>query len=363
MDNAKLENAREEIRKVDAEIAELFLRRMRAARDVADYKKERGIPILDTAQEERVIKRNSALVKDDELKPYYVEFLENTMAVSRRYQRRLMEGQRIAYSGVKGAFAHIAAKKIFPDSTLFSYPSFEAAYEAVEIGECDCAVLPIENSYEGEVGQVSDIMFNGSLHVNGVYNMPVTQNLLALEGASITDINTVVSHPQALGQCRSYIIEHGFEEISATNTAVAASNVAKAGDIHTAAIASAETADLYGLKILDHDINDGRTNTTRFAVFSKAEAKRPGGRDGAFILLFTVENTAGSLAKAIEVIGEYGFNMKVIRSRPMKDLLWQYYFYVELEGDVESDNAVRMLEALGKQCDELKIVGHYKDQK
>lgn len=356
----KLQEAREKIRRADEQIAAQFVRRMEAVRTVAAYKKEHGLPILDRQQEKRVIERNAALIDDAELRAYYVQFQQDAMAVSRQYQHRLMEGMKVAYSGVEGAFAHIAAGRIFPDGDLCAFASFEKAYDAVVAGECDCAVLPIENSYAGEVGQVVDLMFTGSLYVNGVYDLPVTQNLLGIPEATMDGIRTVISHPQALDQCRSYLRRHGFEEVSASNTALAARTVAEKRDVHTAAIASAETAALYGLKVLDHDINESRSNTTRFAVFSRAENRPAAGTDAStFLLLFTVKNVAGALARAVSVIGEHGFNMKVLRSRPMKTLPWEYYFYVEAEGDADSEAGRQMMEELSKQCAMLKVVGRY----
>ena len=175
-----LQESREVIRQVDEEMAKLFVKRMEAVRSVAAYKKERGLPIEDKEQEARVIKGRSALVEDPELRSFYVNFLQDTMDVSKRWQHYLMKGLKVAYSGVEGAFAHIAAGRIFPDGELASYPSFESAYEAVEKGECDVAVLPIENSFAGEVGQVLDLMFSGDLYVNGVYDLSINQNLLGM---------------------------------------------------------------------------------------------------------------------------------------------------------------------------------------
>jgi len=355
----KLQQAREIINAVDKEVAALFCKRMEAVRMVAEYKKERGLPIFDSGREDALLKRNAEYISDDELKAYYISFHKHTMEVSKSYQRRLIEGVRIAYSGVEGAFAHIAASRIFPDGKTVPYEDFQAAYQAVAEGECECAVLPIENSYAGEVGQVIDLMFGGSLYVNGVYDLPVTHNLLSVPGASLNTITTVISHPQALKQCGGYIKEKGYEVIQATNTAIAAQTVAEKRDIHIAAIASAETAELYNLTVLDHDINESSVNTTRFAVFSRVPNKSAGGRDKKFLLLFTVNNVAGALAKAISVIGEYGFNMRALRSRPLKELAWQYYFYVEAEGDENSTAGQDMLAALGKYCDMLKVVGGY----
>ena len=355
-----IEEARKEIQNIDAEIAELFSRRMAAAKYIAAYKKERGLQVFDAEQEKKVLARCEDLMKDEVLKPYYLQFVQNTMDISKKYQKHLMAGTRVAFSGVEGAFAHIAAKRIFPDSECVPLSSFEAAYLSVVEGECDYAVLPIENSYSGEVGQVMDLMFHGSLFVNGVYNMQVVHDLLGIPDADISDIRTVVSHPQALSQCRPYIKIHSFNEINEINTAVAAERVAKTNDKTLAAIGSEETAALYGLKILDHDINEKDDNTTRFAVFSRTENNDCNTKNGeTFILLFRVNNVAGALADGIQVIGKYGFNMKVLRSRPIKTISWKYYFYVEAEGNPYSKIGMEMIEELKEHCDMLKVVGTF----
>jgi len=323
------------------------------------YKAERGLPILDNAREAEVIAKNAALVENDELRSYYINFVKNNMELSKQYQRKLMEGIKIAYSGVEGAFAYIAAARIFPEGNYVSYPDFKSAYNAVADGECDCAVLPIENSYAGEVGQVMDLMFKGSLYVNGVYDLQIKQNLLGIQGARVEDIKCVVSHPQALSQCAAYIKKHGFEQLQASNTAIAALSVLEKGNKELAAIASEETAALYGLAVLDRSVNESATNTTRFAVLSPIQSKSARSKNSTFFLLFTVNHVAGALASAIGVIGRHGFNMKALRSRPMREDAWQYYFYVEAEGDENSEAGKRMLSELAEHCDMLKVVGSY----
>ena len=353
----KLQKAREIINQADKEMAKLFCMRMEAAKLVSEYKQEHGLPIFDAKREEEVIERNSLLVEDEELRAFYVNYIKSLMDISKNYQHKLLEGARIAYSGVEGAFAYIAAKRIFPDGNLKSYDSFEAAYNSVVCGECDSAVLPIENSYAGEVAQVTDLIFEGSLFVTGIYDLPVTHNLLGVPGAEISDIKTVISHPQAISQCMEYIRKKDFFPEQATNTAVAAQKVAHAGNKSLAAIASTETAKLYNLKILDHHINTSKTNTTRFAVFSRAEITDKTYND--FMLLFTVNNEAGALAKAVSVIGKYGFNMKALRSRPLKNSNREYYFYVEAEGEISSKLGELMLSELSEFCDTIKIAGRY----
>ena len=359
----KLEKARQIINEVDKEMAELFCRRMEASKLVAEHKKEHGLPILDPVREEAVIRQNSQYLdgQPEEVRACYVNFLRETMAVSRHYQSRLMEGMKVAYSGTEGAFASIAAAKMFPSATRVPFGNFQDAYNSVVDGQCDVAVLPMENSSAGEVGQVADLLFSGPLYVNGTFDLAVEHDLLIVPGAKLKDVETVVSHPQALSQCTPYIRKHGWTEREYVNTAMAAEYVAKKGDKKFAAIASAQAAEIYGLEVAASAINETSNNTTRFAVISPARNKMPKNRgtDMRFILMFTVRNEAGSLAKAIDIIGCYGFNMHSLRSRPMKELLWEYYFYVEAEGNIDSQSGVDMMRALSSCCDQLKIIGSY----
>ncbi len=355
----RLTLAREEIDTVDREMAALFERRMRAVEAVADYKMAHGLPITDSAREEAILRRNAAYIEDEALRPFYAEFESAVMQVSRHYQRKRLSGMRVAFSGIEGAFAHIAARRIFPSAECVPYPDFGSAYEAALSGECDLAVLPIENSTAGEVGQVIDRLFSGSLAVNAVYDFSITHHLMAPKGATLASIREVVSHPQALAQCAPFIRMHGYKERTAENTALAARAVAEENDIGIAAIASEETAELYGLEVLCRHINETGLNTTRFAVLARSCAVDTA-KDKHSILLFTVRNEAGSLAEAINIIGEHGYNMRCLRSRPMKELLWQYYFYVELEGDLYTDEGKRMLGELTRCCDRLKVLGSFR---
>ena len=355
----QLQEARQTINSVDQQMAALFVRRMEACRVIAGYKKERALPIYDAEREQAVLKKNSAYVEDEQIKDYYLRFLQGLMDLSKLYQFKLIEGMKVAYAGTAGAFANIAATRIFPGGICKVYDGFQAAYDAVAQGECDCAVLPIENSFAGEVGQVMDLMFHGSLSVNGIYTLPVSQNLLGVPGSDRSMIRRVLSHPQALSQCEEVIHRFGWDAVPETNTAIAAQKVAKLGDPTVGAIASAMAADLYGLVVLEHDINVSSTNTTKFAVFSRVESSSGKAKNNKFILLFTVNDEAGALAKAIQVIGSHGFNMKALRSRPVKEKDWQYYFYAEIEGDENSEEGRSMLEELSRQCDTLKVAGHY----
>lgn len=354
--------SRKLINDIDAEMAELFKKRMAASREIALFKKENGLSIRDAERESYVIAKNSELIQDSELVPYYQDFIRATIDVSCRYQSAMLRKMRVAYCGTEGAFAHIAAKIMFPSAEYVAYSNFYDVYTATVNGDCDCSVLPIENSNAGEVGEVMDLIFSGGLHINQVVDVPVMHELLGVEGSDKNSIKTVVSHPQALSQCEDYIRNKGLETLTYSNTALAAEYVKSLGDPTVAAIASMETAEIFGLNVLDEHINDNPHNITRFASFSRVKNdpvslnKR---EDENFILVFTVRNESGALAGALNIIGAHGFNMRSLRSRPMKDLRWSYYFYIEAEGNIHTENGQDMLTELSAMCAKLKLVGSY----
>ena len=356
----ELDTARRTINEIDEQITSLFQRRMEAVRQIAAYKKENGLPIRDPVRESALLDRCRRLVTLPGVEGYLVDVMNKIMDVSCSWQESLISGRKVAYSGIEGAYAHIAARALFPEARYEGFHGFEAAYRAVENGQVDCAVLPLENSSAGEVGTVLDLIFSGSLYINQVYNMSIRHALMALPGAQLSDIRTVYSHPQALSQCSELIRQHDWTTVECENTAVAARKIVEAGDASVAALASPETGTLYGLCPLEDHISNAETNTTRFAVFSRSQNHPPrsSSKSGAsFILVFTVENKAGALAQALNMIGAHGYNMKAVRSRPMKGLPWNYYFYMEVDGNITNENGEMLLRELSVVCDRLKLVG------
>ena len=214
MENKKdLEECRLEINRIDEQIAGLFEQRMDVARDIAEYKKEYGLQIFDAAREQEVCDREVNFIHNPDYRPYYLEFLKAMMSTGKRFQSQVIKGSKIAYCGIEGAWANIAARRIFPDGNLVSFPSFDKAYESVVKGHCDFAVLPVENSYAGNVNQVFDLMHQGSLFINGMYNLKIAQALLGIKGATIYDSMGAVQYvghdmiepPPMFGSLRQYI--------------------------------------------------------------------------------------------------------------------------------------------------------------
>ncbi len=354
---------REEITAIDEQMAVLFEKRMDVCRKIAAYKQKNGLPVRDKKTEAEKLARQQQCIGEEGVRPYYVLFLQSVMDICSSWQEAQMEGMKIAYGGMDGAYAQLAAGRMFPKSRLVSMPDHTAAYRSVETGEADCAVLPIENSIAGEVGVVMDLMYQGSLYIDRIYDLPIRHRLIGIKGSSRGQIRKVISHPQALGQCSAYLSKRQLETETAAHTSAAALRVLEADDPTVGAIASEEMAELYGLEILDADIQDPGVNTTRFAVFSRSLGTPETGKkhdDENFILVFTVRNEAGALASTLNIIGAHGYNMRNLKSRPLKDLAWKYYFYLEAEGDIHTRSGREMLQELSALCADLKLVGTFR---
>ena len=218
----------------------------------------------------------------------------------------------------------------------------------------DYGVLPIENSYTGEVAMVLDELYKSNVFVVGVCNLPIVQNLIGLKTAKLEDIKQVYSHEQALMQCSDFLKELGIEMISFSNTALASKFIAETNDQKKGAIASSVTAELYGLKILKENINNNKQNTTRFVVISKEikEIKEH------FSFMFTVKDGSGALANVLNEISKLGINLTAISSHSTHEV-WKYYFYCEAEGRLDDSSVIKLKEILDEKCSTFKIIGSY----
>ena len=262
-----LQQARTEIDGIDAEMAVLFERRMRAVADVARYKAQTGKPVFDAVREAAVLDKNTARLQDEALRPYYRAFLQEAMAVSRAYQRAMLGRDTTAYQGVQGAWSHIALRRLFPFSRAISFATWGEVFDAVQNGDAEFVVLPFENSNAGDVSTVLDLLYtHPDLIVARMCDLPIRQDLMGIPGATLAGVRTVISHPQALAQSSVFLQQHGLPTQAWSNTADAARHIAELNDPTVAAIASAETADLYGLQILAEGVNADGDNTTRFIV-------------------------------------------------------------------------------------------------
>lgn len=352
----ELQQARVQIDEIDRRMAQLFCQRMDAVRSVAAYKQEHGMEVLDAGRETAVVEKNLAALPQAEYAAYYEDFIRHLMGVSRAMQRALLGQDAVAYQGAEGAFSFIALRKLFPHARPLGCATWDEVFTAVEQGNAAFGVLPFENSQAGDVSAVLDLCFaHQRLYVNAVCALPIRQDLVGMPGARLGDVNLVVSHEQALRQSARFLESLGVHTQAYSNTAEAAKYVAAMQSPSIAAVASADTAALYGLEILAKGINTSADNATRFIVIS-AQKPEEGDR---FSLLFTVDHKAGALARVIRLIGEAGFNLESIKSRPMPGVPWEYYFYVELVGNVQDASSQALLASLNGVCRTVRLLGVY----
>lgn len=353
-----LDDARRRINEVDKEMAHLFEKRMQAVEDVIRYKQEHNMAVLDSSREQYVMEHNMTYINKQKYRESYKMFLRDVMIISSNYQKSVLYKDRIGYQGTQGAFSYIASKHLFPNQTKKNYATFEEVFQAVEKGELAYGVIPFENSYTGEVGEVLDLLMQHDVFVNQIYDLKINQNLLGIKGARLQDIKQVYSKDQAIYQSRQFLDGRGYELIPYPNTALAAEYVAKENDKSKAAIAAKENAEIYGLDIIAEDINTSSQNTTRFIVICKNKQLQ----GNQFNIAFTVNHKAGALADAMNVIAKHGFNMQNIKSRSIRNRPWEYYFYVEIDGDLRQEKEQLLLSDLKAACEKVKILGAYQKE-
>lgn len=351
----QLDKAREKINAIDVQMRELFEQRMKAVEEVAEYKLKNNMKIFDPDREAEVIEKNSIKMQNEKLKPYYREYIQAVMDISKSYQESIVNCDTYGYQGVLGAFSHIATQRLFPHGKMKNYAAFEGAVKGVLNHEIAKAVLPFENSYTGEVGEILDLLFKYDVVIQSIYDLKINQNLLGLKGATLCDIKQVYSKDQAINQCQDFLKNFDYELIPYANTALAAKFVSESQDKSKAAIASIETAELYGLEVLAENINTSKDNTTRFVVVGNELPE-----DGNHLsIVFTVHHKSGQLAKIMQIVAKYGFNMENIKSRSLKDASWQYYFYMEIEGHYRDEKMQSMLEECRNSSSNFKVIGVY----
>lgn len=351
----QLDKAREKINAIDVQMRELFEQRMQAVEEVAEYKLKNNMKIFDPDREAEVIEKNSIKMQNEKLKPYYREYIQAVMDISKSYQESIVNCDTYGYQGVLGAFSHIATQRLFPHGKMKNYAAFEGAVKGVLNHEIAKAVLPFENSYTGEVGEILDLLFKYDVVIQSIYDLKINQNLLGLKGATLCDIKQVYSKDQAINQCQDFLKNFDYELIPYANTALAAKFVSESQDKSKAAIASIETAELYGLEVLAENINTSKDNTTRFVVVGNELPE-----DGNHLsIVFTVHHESGQLAKIMQIVAKYGFNMENIKSRSLKDASWQYYFYMEIEGHYRDEKMQSMLEECRNSSSNFKVIGVY----
>ncbi|MCP1198745.1 prephenate dehydratase [Notoacmeibacter sp. MSK16QG-6] len=269
---------------------------------------------------------------------------------------------RISFQGERGANSDKACREMFPNMEPVPCPTFEEAFQAVESGAADLAMIPIENTIAGRVADIHHLLPNSRLQIVGEWFLPIRFQLMALPGAAKDDIRTVHSHIHALGQCRNIIRSNGWTPMVAGDTAGAAREVRDSNDRTRAALAPALAAELYGLDILARDVEDTHNNVTRFVVLSTGEDQIERQDDTAIMttFVFRVRNIPAALYKAMGGFATNGVNMTKLESYQLNGSFFATQFYADIEGHPDDENVALALEELDFFSDELNILGVYK---
>ena len=373
-----LEDYRVEIDKIDREITQLLEKRMNVAKAISKYKMENNMQIFHPDREKMVIEKNKGYLENKEYEELVESFYDNLMYLSRLVQQKEIypenkiytkpykndrENLVVGYQGVAGSFGNEAMLKYFKNiKEAKSYEKFEEVFKAVESGEIEYGILPVENSSTGGIGTVEDLLKEYNLYIVGEECIKISQNLVGIKGATVDDIKEVYSHPQGFEQSTKFFDKHkNYNLIPYSNTAISAKLVSDLKDKSKAAIASERAAKLYDLKIIKKDVNDLKNNYTRFIVI---------GRDlecdetcDKVSILFSVEDTSGGLYNLIRDIKEFGLNMSKIESRPNRNNPWNYIFFVDFDGNLFDENIKQAVNVFARNSKYFKLLGCYRDIK
>ena len=377
-----LEEVRKQIDLVDDEIATLFNKRMKLVEEVVEAKKKDSKAVNDKQREKDIILRVCNAVDEDKAL-YLKKVFETLFEVSKSYQSlNIMEKSKIsekieqalekgllkfparatvACQGVQGAYSGIATERFFSLPSISYFKNFDGVFSAVEKGLCKYGVLPIENSYAGSVNQVYDLMKEHKFYIVKSLRLPVSHNLVVNKETEIKDIKEIFSHEQAINQCRKYLAKFPLAKITAVpNTATASKMVKESGRNDVAALCSRECADIYGLKLLDTNVQDTNNNYTRFILITK-EMEFYQNANKISIMTTLPQNSAGSLNKLLSKFSNLGLNLTKLESRPIVNSSFEFMFYFDFECDIKEKGVINLLASLDNSTEQFTFLGAYSE--
>lgn len=364
----------DQINKLDDQMLELFLQRMSLASQSGDN-------ALETKVRNRAILQRVCSQSGD-LERYTYRFFENMLELTGIRESELSSGSSdlrnhieeavssadkifpqsavIACQGVEGGNSQAACDQMFPRGHLMYVKTFDAVFAAVESGLCQYGVVPIENSTNGSVRAIYELLQNKNCSIVRSTRLCIRHQLLVKPGTKLSDITEVYSHEQALGQCSAYLSKlPGVSLHACANTALAAQLVADCPDKHMAAICAPVCADLYGLEPLATDIQNSDNNYTRFICISKRPAIYPG--SNKISLVVALDNKPGALYDTLSLFSNLGINMTKLESCPISGRNFEFIFLIDLDASVEDPNVIPMLEQLQRNCRSFHFLGNYSE--
>ena len=377
----KLDELRGRIDEIDQQMVELFKQRMETAGQVADYKKEKGLPILAAARE-RVLLSKVGEQAGEELADYAQSVYRTILTASRSYQNVKMGGcshiyagirqaleatpslfpQRptVACQGIEGAYSQIACDRLFKAPAIMYFQTFDHVFKAVESGMCQYGILPIENSTAGSVQAVYDLMLRHNFSIVRSARLKICHNLLAKHGAKLEDVKEVYSHEQAINQCAGYLAGlKGAKVTIVENTAVASRMVAQSERTDVAALSSRYCAEHYGLDIVQENVQDQDNNYTRFICISKKPEIYPGADRTS--LMLTLPHKPGSLYNVLAKFYALNINLQKLESRPLPGREFEFMFYFDVEASVYAPEMEKLFRDLETDSEQIRYLGTYNE--
>lgn len=379
----ELDQLRQEIDAVDKRLVEDIKERMKVAAEIAAYKREHGIPVMDSKREREVLHKIVEMAGDPMLSSYYKVLYSLLFELSRSYQNKLIGNNeeafkdiraaientpkmfpkmaRVACQGVEGAYSMIACEKLFNSPNIMYLGNFEGVFSAVENGLCEYGILPIENSTAGSVRKVYDLMLSHNFYIVRSTRIKVNHCLIAKQGTELNDVKEIYSHEQAISQCSEFLKElgSGVKLTEVENTAVAAQMVAQSGRNDVAALSSYRCAELYGLKSIKSNVQDNGNNHTRFICISKKPEIYPGANKTSVMMVLS--HRPGALYKMLARFYALDINVVKLESRPMPDRDFEFMFYFDIETSVYSEEFVQMISELSDGTEEFHYLGSYSE--
>ena len=367
-----LEQTRKEINEINQQMLALFERRMQCSISVAEYKKAHQMDIFDGKREKRILEEMTDTAKK-ELRPYVQDFFQNLMDISKDYQTNLLSDQqalklspsvtkeiapkRLVYQGVDGSYSSEVCA-LFPESEACCVKNFEDVLLTLRQGEADYGVLPIENSSTGTIYEVYELLIKYRYYIVKDCIIKIDHNIVAPKGARLGDIEKLYSHPQGFMQCGEYLKSlEGVDCIPYINTAISAKAVAEWNDPAKGAISSRRAAELYGLDILQEQVNDKKDNYTRFVIISpKLEILEGAARVS---IVFAVKHQSGALMKCLRAFAKRNLNLVKLESRPHPEKAWQYIFFADFDGNFAHENLTKVMEELQQETLDFQFLGNY----
>lgn len=376
---SNIEDYRKNIDGIDKEIVEKLEERMRVAEDIAKYKQENNIPVIDIIREREKLEKITEMASDDMAS--YARILYNTiMEMSKDHQRKITNQDTalaksikvaleetpkvfptqatVACQGVEGAYSQQACDKLFKMPKIMYMKNFNGVFAAINQGLCQYGILPVENSTAGSVNQIYDLMMKYNFYVVKSVKLKIDHSLLAKKGTKKEDIREIFSHEQAIMQCDDYLKEFPNAKVTiCENTAEAAKMVAESDRDDIAALASYTCGKLYGLSCLQEAVQDNGNNYTRFICISKKLEIYPGADKTSLMLI--VSHTPGSLYNVLARFNALGINIFKLESRPLPQRDFDYMFYFDIDCEVHSEEFVRLINQLEELSQEFKYLGSY----